>query len=388
MKWKRIKKPLFICFILALVLTSTIGGQKVSAKTMTKKITIKTRQKKKIFIKVSKVKKIKAKSSKKSIATVKSIGKKAIWITGKKAGKAVITVKITTRKRKIKTIKYKVTVKKKSSKKTDSKNDVKPEQSEKPTKEEMTATPRYTYELKIMNRKNLYNHATIAVYIKTDNPDPSAFYADCGTAEEVKHEDKNGVCYMTEDEFQEIISPKAYADVHYTDGNNAVNGGYLCMYEWDTPGKKNFTIREKVGTAWVDAAKMEIELKNKEQAELEWIQAVMAEMTDETMTNKEKLDSLTQYILDNFKYDRNNEQGPISLLKDEGVYWERKYIDCWDATHIMSLFAEQLGLKSRATYAGYGVHYYATVTIEGKDYDFDACPMSETGWTTEWEYVL
>ena len=94
------------------------------------------------------------------------------------------------------------------------------------------------------------------------------------------------------------------------------------------------------------------------------------------------------YILAEFKYDRNNEQGEITLLKDVGVYWERKHIDCWDATNMMSLFAKELGLESRWTYAGYKLHYYATVTIDGQDYDYDACPMSETGWTTEWEYVM
>lgn len=53
------------------------------------------------------------------------------------------------------------------------------------------------------------------------------------------------------------------------------------------------------------------------------------------------------YILSEFKYDRNNEQGEITLLKDVGVYWERKYIDCWDATNMMCLFAKELGLESR-----------------------------------------
>ena len=111
---------------LILMITTTIQYQAVYAKGVTKKtVTIRAGQKKKIQLKQKNVKKIKVKSSKKSVATVKAIGKKAIRITGKKAGKAVITVKITTKKKKVKTIQYKVTVKKKKAsdkKKTDKDN--------------------------------------------------------------------------------------------------------------------------------------------------------------------------------------------------------------------------------------------------------------------------
>lgn len=36
----------------------------------------------------------------------------------------------------------------------------------------------------------------------------------------------------------------------------------------------------------------------------------------------------------------------IHLLADVGVYWERKYIDCWDTTEMMCQFAKELGLES------------------------------------------
>lgn len=29
-----------------------------------------------------------------------------------------------------------------------------------------------------------------------------------------------------------------------------------------------------------------------------------------------------------------------------------------------------------------------TVMIDGKEYGYDACPMSKTGWTIVWEYIL
>lgn len=379
----------FVTAMLVLALTMTLGSKEVSAKSVIKKtVTITKGQKKKIKINVSKIKKIKAKSNKKAVAEVKTVGKKAIRITGKKAGKAVITLKVTTKKEKVKTLKYKVTVKKKNTKKGSSESNKTSEQVSTNTEEATQAKPKYNYELKVMNTKNLYNDSNIVIYVKTDNPSKSTIKADCGTSQLVKMEDENGVFYTKVDEFKEIISPKAYDDVNYTDSNNAVNGGYLFIYKWDTPGKKNFTIQEKVGEVWVTATKLEINLLDKEKAENEWLQSIMNTVTNSGMTKKQKMEDLEQYIRDNFMYDRNNEQGEVSLLADEGVYWERKHIDCWDSTNIMCLFAKKLGLESKWTYAGYAQHYYATVTIDGKEYDFDACPMAETGWIDEWEYVL
>lgn len=392
MKKNRITRFCTMSFVMISILSVFIPNYEVHAQRMTKKaVTIRTGQKKKIKIGQKNVKEIRVKSSKKSVATVKLAGKKAIRITGKKAGKSVITVKVTTKQKKVKVIQYKVTVKRrKASDKKKTNQDNTSKQPTPPTNQSVDVKAEYSYELKIMNSqdKNLYNDSKVVIYVKTNNPNPYSFKADCGTSRLVKKEDESGVFYTTEDEFHEIIAPKEYADVHYTNDYNAVNGGYLFIYQWDTAGTKNFTIQEKVGEKWVSAAKMSIELKDKEKAEREWVQGVLANVTDETMTKAERLEKVKDYILAEFKYDRNNEQGEITLLKDVGVYWERKHIDCWDATNMMCRFAKELGLESRWTYAGYKLHYYATITIDGEDYDYDACPVSETGWTTEWEYIL
>ncbi len=390
MKKQRAVRSILICFVF--IFAVALQSHVVSAKSETKKnVTINIGQKKKIKIKTAKIKKLKVKSSKKSVAIVKIVGKKKIKITGKKAGKVTITVKMTTKTGKVKTIKYKVTVKKKKeSKKTISNNNNTPTKSSDNQTNSSVVTPKYSYALQIMNSKDkhLYNNSKVVIYVKTNNPNPLTFRADCGTKRLVKCEDESGVFYTTEDEFHEIISPNAYDDVHYTNSNSAVKGGYLYTYEWDTSGKKNFTIQEKVGEVWVTATKMEINLLDKEKAENEWLYSVMNAVTNSGMTNKEKMNKLEQYVLNHFKYDRNNQQGEIYLLADVGVYWERKHIDCWDSTNIMCLFAKKLGLENKWTYAGYAQHYYATVMIDGKEYDFDACPMAETGWIDEWEYVL
>lgn len=285
-----------LALALIFIFTATMQGTEVSAKSVTKKsVTLRVGQKKQLSIKVAKAKKLKVKSSKKSVAAVKAIGKKVVRITGKKAGKAVITVKVTTKKKKVKTIRYKVTVKKRNS--TDKKDSDDKPVPKKPTpapEQPADAKPKYNYELKIMNSqdKNLYNDSKVVIYVKTNNPNPYSFKADCGTSRLVKKEDESGVFYTTEDEFHEIINVNAYDDVHYTGKNNAVAGGYLKTYIWDTPGTKNFTIQEKVGEKWVTAASMKIQIKDSERAETQWVQNVLAEVTDDTMTKDEKLENV------------------------------------------------------------------------------------------------
>ena len=250
-------KMIFIIIVMFITMASSI--QSVSAKCVTKKnVTMRVGQKKKIKIKMSSIKKIKVRSSKKSVATVKAVGKKVIQIKGKKSGKAVITVKVTTKKKKVKTIKYKVTVKKKKASTKDNFGNNQTIVTVQPSKNVTDISlvkPKYNYELKVMNTKNLYNNSNIVIYVKTNNPSASTVKADCGTSKLVKMEDESGVFYTKVDEFTEVISPKAYDDVNYTDDNNAVNGGYLFIYKWDSPGKKNFTIQEKVGEEWIVAGK-------------------------------------------------------------------------------------------------------------------------------------
>lgn len=348
-KQKYIRIILCLVFIFVFMMMTEID--EVSAKNVTKnRVTITSGTKRKIRIKVPKIKTLKVKSSKKSVAAVKVVGKRAIRITGKKTGRAVITVKVTTKKGKVHKIQYKVTVKKKNKKKSQENNNTNNSVDKKPANnqiEQSIIKPKYKYELQVMNSKdkNLYNDSDVVVYIKTNNPNSATVKADCGTGKLVKREDEDGVFYT-------------------------------------------FAIKEKVGETWVTAANIEIELKDKKKAEDEWLQSVIDEVTDSSMTSRDKMQRLEQYILDNFMYDRNNEQGEIYLLADEGVYWERRHIDCWDATNIMCLFADKLGLESKWTYAGYAQHYYATVTIDGKEYDYDACPVSDTGWTIIWEYIL
>lgn len=61
---------------------------------------------------------------------------------------------------------------------------------------------------------------------------------------------------------------------------------------------------------------------------------------------------------------------------------------CWDSTDMMIEFARRFGYEGVPTYAGYLAHYYATVTIDGTQYDYDACPSSWDNIISEWDYVL
>lgn len=107
---------------LALVLTLSVAGVAApdseaakKPKLSAKKVTVSVKKTKKIKIKnvkAKQVKKLTVKSSKKSTASVKKNGKTAFTITGKKAGTATITAKLTIKgKKKATTLKVKATVK-------------------------------------------------------------------------------------------------------------------------------------------------------------------------------------------------------------------------------------------------------------------------------------
>lgn len=241
----------------------------------------------------------------------------------------------------------------------------------------------YTYEIQVMNNPDytLYNKISVVLYIKTDNPDPNSFFID-----------------IAEDETDTVVAAE-FNDVHYETeepvGNNMrkVPGGYLYVIQSDTPGTKTLNILEGDSNAiWTGSGKQmyntQITLQDYDRAQDQWFSDVISQVTDQSMTGKEKLDALCSYVFNNFNYIPESEEGyALTLVNHTGAFWEIKEIECWTATDIMQEFARRLGYESEATYAGYLSHYYATVTIDGEQYPYDACPMADN-ILTSWDYVL
>ena len=229
----------------------------------------------------------------------------------------------------------------------------------------------------VLNRYKLYTGVPIVVYVKTNDPTFSA--ADI----QLEKGKKTNVM-------------ASYADVRYV-GNYEpnvlyseykVSGGYLVTFETEQAGDNTMLIYG--GDSWIPqvVAKEKITVYNFKQAEQTWLKKVLAQETNSSMTADEKMTALANYVRKNFKYTPNYNGAVVDLVSKKGAYFENYIADCITATNIMCRFANLLGLKSQATYAGYLNHYYATVWIGGKAYTYDASPLSGTGALSRIDYVI
>lgn len=236
----------------------------------------------------------------------------------------------------------------------------------------------YSYSLSVLNQYDIYTGGTVILALKTNNPDINTIYTEYGTSN------------MTT-----IVGP-LYNDVKYYDDSVRTNSwqavqsqtGYIRTISYDTAGTYTIKVTERIGDKQVTVAALNVTVKDRTEAENAWYDSVIASETNESMTNQQKMSALRSYVLRNFKYDANDGTYLVFLTTNVGPWWEVKQIDCWDATDIMCDFASRLGLESKWTYAGYLNHYYATVTIDGVEYDYDASPYSDSNIVTQWDYVL
>lgn len=263
-------------------------------------------------------------------------------------------------------------------------NDSKPE-----LKPESEAS-KYSYEIEVANmpKYTLYNSSYIYIHIKTDNPDPDSFCVygeNCetvfGTVAAGGFDDVN---YISQEGFaganEGVVGPCDYVD-----------GGYIYgAISFKVPGAHTIELRE--GHSWEPGKTLystTIEVEDYDAARDAWYKSVIDEVTNDTMSGTEKMDAVCRYVLENFKYLPGDSDGnQLRLLSHQGAFWEAKEIMCWDSTDMMIEFARRFGYEGVPTYAGYLAHYYATVTIDGTQYDYDACPSSWDNIISEWDYVL
>lgn len=236
----------------------------------------------------------------------------------------------------------------------------------------------YSYSLSVLNQHDIYSGGSVILALRTNNPDIDTIYTDYGTSDVTS-----------------IVGP-LYNDVKYYDNSIRTNSwqavqsqtGYIKTISYDTAGTYTIKVTERIGDRQVVVADLTITVKDRTAAENAWYDSVIASETNAGMTNQEKMSALCSYVRRNFKYDANDGTYLVFLTTNVGSRWDVKQIDCWDATDMMCDFASRLGLESEWTYSGYLNHYYATVTIDGQKYDYDASPYSDSNIVTEWDYVL
>lgn len=391
------------------------------AKVKAKGVTVRKGKKIRYKVPVKKIRKTNIKYSKKGIAKarVKKGSKKTryIQITGTKTGRTTITVTIYESKKKYRTYKYKVTVKpvirtapapKKNlaAKNPDQSGNTK---SGNPYNTVQEINTGYTYELEVLscsgkaygcstsyqltgtNMSIRASNGFTVLYIKTEDPDleNALLYSD--RSQELKH-----MSLPPTEDYALSLYKDPFKDIHYIsyrkDANlNRVAGGYICAVKFserDEIGLNHITIKKKAGGEILPlkGAVFSLTVLDPDPVENEFIDAMISEQTDPSDGKYQQMEKLMYNIRSHWRYYSTD------AYVQEPVWWENNgkvgTVDCLMTTYIMMRFADKLGLVSRATYAGYANHYYTTVTIDGADYEFDACPTSLECDNFSWEYVL
>ena len=376
-----------------------------------------------------KIKKITVKNSKKSVVTVKRIKKKKKWkiqITGRKKGTATVQIKVSYKK-KTRTYKYKITVKKKPVIRDNDDLDDGGTAPQNKDKTEETINTGYTYELEVLSEGGaIYgegisypkgmgaahinpSNGLAVLYIKTEDPDMKniSLWSD-------KSQARKNMFLPPEKDYQLVVRRFKYADVHYLNYNaedifQQVAGGYIITVSFDERdeiGTNNIILKKKIGEKYylVKGGTFQVEVLDPIPYENAFIDKMISEVqipdTDEIRETYTMLDGMTEdgvikyYILNKLCSKIRTEwryYSSFSLVQDHH-WWtsdgKAGTVDCFVTTYIMMRFTDKLGVDSEGTYAGYLNHYYTTVTIEGREFEFDACPPSSLQNDFEWDFII
>ena len=242
---------------------------------------------------------------------------------------------------------------------------------------------KYSYEIYALNPYPIYTNCNTPLFIKTDNPDPEkGFSIECDAIE--------GWSVGIE-----------FADVPYEGDTQIMNmrkveGGWLAIVYFDTPGATEIVITEDPKTDWWGqttggkvGAVADIEIIDYSTVLNSWIDQKVDKYTDESMNSLEKLQAVANGLWDEFDYPYNDENGYVLLASKYGTYFDTYRWDSYTSPAALCTIAERIGgfEDIHNCYGDYYIgspewynwHYYCRVTFEGEDYYVQACPFSDSG---------
>lgn len=414
--------------------------------------------------KMKKVKKIEAKSSNKRVAAVKKMSGKKIQITAKNTGRAKITAKVYKNKKQFSKNVYQITVKASAS--TGSKDDepgivpktshrrvtkatpvptkrprptrdpistVAPRQTLEPIPTEepmptMEPTPeptpyqaKYSYEVSVLNKFEIYENVPIVLYVKTDNPNPNPSDEENNVRADIGAYGEDFLGWdLKYDDIQYIEQDETYSTFF-----NKVKGGWIYTGRVSEPGFHIVSIQEfdetdksdsKYGT-WHTVDTFEIEVKDGEQSKKAFCEKVIQSVSDDEweprwnwveneryshgkglswneLTVQQKMQRCTIYITENMNYPKVSGVHALGNVKamiiqeNVGADWDTGFTDCQGAAELLLGMAKILGVEAYmdTTTLDGALHVRVQAIIEGQEYYYDATPFQ--GGYKDWDYII
>ena len=243
----------------------------------------------------------------------------------------------------------------------------------------------YTYNARILNKYTVVETATfgtppVIIFVETEDPS--------GTILSVRL-----------DEYITMLGEQAFSDIHYisdedgyvittANGFRKVNGGYIYC-AWFSEGHHTIAVNRTVNGIVKNFANFTVDVISEDAVTDTWLDRKFAELTNTSMSDREKLDVIFSYMNSHFKYYANNGQYLLNLFQETGALVETTVGDCIEFSNLMIRAAKKLGLSAELTYAGYANHHYATVTFkDGSTKIYDAPISAGTNVVHEWNMVI
>lgn len=168
----------------------------------------------------------------------------------------------------------------------------------------------YQYTVSLLNSTyGVYNHCPYAIKVATNNPQAGSIVIECS----------DSIHYWNGDEYEDVIATGA-ADV----GNHLipVEGGYLLPVKFATAGQKSIVIKEKVGDVLVLAKNYKVDINSYEDAEQAWIAKNVELNNMDQMPEADRRTFAEQFVDKYFTVEKRTTVN----LSETGPYWITKKI--------------------------------------------------------------
>ncbi len=248
-----------------------------------------------------------------------------------------------------------------------------------------TSSDGYSYELYLVSAENIYDEGyTSCFYLKTDNPDIRIAFLD-GT----------GIAALTARGCKDVEGMEDYVDLV------KVDGGYFFRQVFNTSGKIATDLKIILNGASLYAQTTvktyTLNVLSTEDARNDWIDGLIKDYTNSSMTPIEKMDSICSYLKSSeagFKYPANFE-GDSTALNLTTEYGPPFITHVWDSAtspKYLAYIAERIGGfedvhncysdYTRGTTEWENYHSKCRVTYNNVDYYYSVCPATSTGTIT------
>lgn len=261
--------------------------------------------------------------------------------------------------------------------------------------------PKYTYEINFLNQP--YANLFSIVYVKTENPSTdnfNLFFYDTATQKENEPLFMPGNGTVYEDlKSMGVMTPSF---LYKTDG------GYLGLFMFEIPGKTSITVQEfaidskgnkiydlpggqdGLGRPIIENAELGyIDIKDIDKEQTAWMQSLINQVTTNSMTKKEKMQTITSYMRSHSVYTKTAADSGhyISLAADEGVpFWkfEKFEFNSYTSPALLTAFGKMINYPLENLYYKYKYgtpewqawHMVAQSIEDGTNYQF--CPPTDS----------